>query len=86
MCLQQREDERGHLVAELRIRLMSEGHDLRTLHGVEEAELRLHDSGMRLRPAEFGRDRLVQVDDILHAEVANAAVSRGGGGRRCCTS
>jgi hypothetical protein len=31
---------------------------------------------MRLRSAEFGGDGLVQLDDVLNRQVANAAVSR----------
>jgi hypothetical protein len=77
MCLQQREDERGHLVGELRIRLAPEGRDLGTLDRVEQTELRLDDAGLRLIAAELQADCAMQLNQIRDAEVARAAaVSR----------
>ena len=50
--------------------------DRNKLHGVDEAELRLHDAGVSLAAAELRADGLVQIHDVLHREVADAAVSR----------
>jgi len=49
---------------------------LRTLHGVEQPELRFDHAGMRLGSAELGRDGAMQIDEVLNREVTNAAVSR----------
>lgn len=74
--LQQGEDEGRDLVGERWIRFAAEGRHLRPLDGVEETELRLDDTGMRLRSAELGADGAMQVDEVLNREVANASVSR----------
>jgi hypothetical protein len=42
------------------------------LHRVDQTELRFDDAGMRLVSAEFDRDRPVEVDDVLDAEIADA--------------
>ena len=76
MRLQERENERGDLIGELRICLASQRRELRTLDGIEQTELRLDHAWVRLVSAEFGRDCLVQVDHVLNAEVAHACVSR----------
>lgn len=72
---QQREEKRRDLVGKRRIRLAAQGRNLRALHGVDQSELRLDHTRMRLGAAELGADRAVQIDEILHGEVANAAVS-----------
>jgi hypothetical protein len=43
------------------------------LHGVEQAELRLDDAGMRLIAAELDADGAVDLNKIGNAEVARAA-------------
>ena len=73
--LQQREDERGDLVGEAGIGLAPEGRDLRALDGAHQSELRLDYSGMRLVATELRRHRAMQLDHILHAEIAHASVS-----------
>jgi len=74
---QQREKKRGDFVGERRIGFAAEGRDLRTLDGVDETELRFDDAGMRLRSAELGTHRAMEIDEILNGEVARrAAVSR----------
>ena len=45
-------------------------------HGVEEAELRFDDAGMRLIAAELHADGAMQFDQVGNAEVARAGVSR----------
>jgi len=70
--LQECEDECRNLVGELRVCLAAESRDLGALHRVEQTELRFDHAGTRLVSAEFGRDRLVEVDDVLDAEVADA--------------
>src|ERR1043165_6147474 len=78
---QQREEERGDFLRKRRIRLAAECRDLRPLHGVDEAELRVDDAGMRLRAAELRGDGAVQLDDVPHRQVADTAVSRWAYGR-----
>jgi len=45
------------------------------LHRIDQPELRLDDTRMRLIAAEFGGDAFVELDDVLNRQVANA-VSR----------
>ena len=71
--LQQRENECGDFIGERRICLASERRDLRTLNRVEQAELRFDDARLRLRAAELGADGAMKLDQILNAEIANAA-------------
>ena len=73
---EEREEERGHLLGERRIGLAAERRHLRPLHGVHEAELRVDHAGVRLRAAELRGDGAVQLDDVLHRQVADATVSR----------
>ncbi len=73
--LKQRENERRNLVGKLWVGLATKRGHLGALHGIEQPELRLDDSGMRLRTAELGRDCFVQIDEILDAQVTDAAVS-----------
>jgi hypothetical protein len=49
---------------------------LRPLHGVEQAELRFDDAGLRLVAAELNADRAMQLDQVRDAEVSRAALSR----------
>ena len=70
-----REDEGRYFVRKIGISLTSEGGDLRTLHGIEQSELRLDDTGLRLRASEFRADRAMQFDEILNGEITDAAVS-----------
>jgi hypothetical protein len=74
--LQKSEDEGCDFVGEGGIGLASEGGHLRALHGADETELRLDHAGMRLIAAELRGDGAMQLDDVLDAEIANAAVSR----------
>jgi len=48
---------------------------LRTLHGVDEPELRLDDARMRLRASELNADCAMKIDEVLNGEVADAAVN-----------
>ena len=73
---QQGEKKGRHFVGKRRIRFATQGRDLRPLHGVDQSELRLDHSRMRLRSAELDADRAMQLDQILNREIANAAVSR----------
>ena len=73
---QEREEKRGDFVRKRRIRFASERRHLRALHGVDQTELRFDDAGMRLRSAEFGADRAMQVDEVLYRQITNAPVSR----------
>src|SRR5207237_164087 len=73
--LQQREQKRGDFLRERWIRFSPERRHLRTLHRIDQTELRFDDAGLRLIAAELGADRAMQLDEILDAEVTNA-VSR----------
>ena len=70
------EEKRCDFFRESRIGLPSERRDLRTLHGVDQTELRLHDAGVCGGAAEFRADCAMQLDQILDREITNAAVSR----------
>lgn len=72
---QERKHECGDFLGERRVGFASEGCHLRALHGVDQPELRLDDTGLRLISAELGADGLVQVDEILNGQIANTAVS-----------
>ena len=64
-------------VEERGVGLAAEHGHLRTLHGIDEPELRLDDAGLRLIAAELQADGAVQLDEIGDAEVSRtAAVSR----------
>lgn len=74
---QKSEEKRGDLFREGGIGLASECRDLRTLDGVDQAELRLHHAGMGGGAAELRADGAVQLDQILNGQIADAAaVSR----------
>jgi hypothetical protein len=72
---QQCKKKRRDFVGKRRVRFAAEGGDLRTLNGIDEAELRFDDAGMRLRPSEFKTHCAMQIDEILNGEISNAAVS-----------
>ena len=78
---EQREDEGGDFVGERGIRLASEGRDLRTLHRVEQSELRFDDARLRLIAAELRADGAMKLDEVLDGEIANAALSVSPSGR-----
>ena len=69
---EQREDKRRDFLGERRIRLASQGGDLRALDGVEQTKLRFDDAGLRLVAAVLRTDRLVQLDEIGDGEITNA--------------
>jgi hypothetical protein len=72
---QKREEKGGDFVGKRWVRFAAERSDLGTLDGIDQTELRIDDSGMRLRASEFETHCAMQIDDILNGQIANAAVS-----------
>lgn len=74
--LKQSKRESCRFIGKCGVGLASERRDLRTLYSAHQSELRLDDAGMRLRAAELGTHRLVQVDYVLDRQIVDATVSR----------
>lgn len=69
--LQQREKECRRLLVELGVGVAAEDRRPGALDRVLKPERRFDHSGLRIAPSKLGRDRLVQLDQILAADVSD---------------